>query len=244
MESYLTPKQKQILEWIEQYLGEHQTMPSRREIASGLGLSSPATIQQHIEALEKKGFLKRGETRESRALQWTSRSKKLFTAIQNHTNNHSVPRQPELPTIGMSARQSETRSSQAIPLLGSIAAGYPIEVYTDTKMVNVPLELFVSGKQATAEAKDFYVLTVKGESMIDEGIFPNDWVILKKTNTAKPGTTVAALVNGEATLKKFYKTKTGVELHPANSKFSVIHVNPEDRFEIQGTLVGVIRKFT
>ena len=82
MESTLTPKQKQILEWIEAYLQKNQTMPSRREIALGLGLSSPATIQQHIEALEKKGFLKRGETRESRALQWTARSKKLFTHLQ------------------------------------------------------------------------------------------------------------------------------------------------------------------
>ena len=79
MESFLTPKQKQLLEWIEKHLAEHQTMPSRREIALGLGLSSPATIQQHIEALEKKGYLKRGETRESRALQWTARSKKHFS---------------------------------------------------------------------------------------------------------------------------------------------------------------------
>ena len=76
--SLITPKQKQVLEWIEQHLEKEGTMPSRREIAEGLGLSSPATIQQHIEALEKKGFLKRNQPNESRALQWTAKSKKFL----------------------------------------------------------------------------------------------------------------------------------------------------------------------
>ena len=74
----MTPKQKQVLEWIEKHLDQQGTMPSRREIAEGLGLSSPATIQQHIEALEKKGFLKRNQPNESRALQWTAKSKKFL----------------------------------------------------------------------------------------------------------------------------------------------------------------------
>ncbi len=227
MESSLTPKQKQILEWIENYLQTHQTMPSRREIALGLGLSSPATIQQHIEALEKKGYLKRGETRESRALQWTARSKKLFSAIQ--ANSSPADRSPE--------------ESPGIPLMGTIAAGYPIEVYPDVRMVPVPLELFVSPKHANIGPKDVYMLSVRGDSMIDDGIFPDDWVILKRTSEAKSGETVAALLNGEATLKRFYKTKTGMELHPANPKYPVMPVEASDRFEIQGILIGIIRRF-
>ena len=209
-------------------------MPSRREIAFGVGLSSPATIQQHIEALEKKGFLKRGETRESRALQWTARSKKLFTQIQAN----SIGRSKE--GIDSASHPSEAES---IPLLGSIAAGYPIEVFPETRHVSLPLELFISPKQAALSRKDIYMLTVRGDSMIEEGIFQDDWVILRKSSAAKAGDTVAALVNGEATLKKFFKTKTGVELHPANPKYPIIPVKGEDRFEIQGILIGVIRRF-
>jgi repressor LexA len=235
MESYLTPKQKQILEWIEQYLKENQTMPSRREIANGLGLSSPATIQQHIEAIEKKGFLKRGETRESRGLQWTSRSKKLLTAISANT---TLPLSRE--------REEEESSHSSLPLLGSIAAGYPIEVFPEKRMVNIPVDLFMpKNARVKPPLSDFYVLSVRGDSMIDEGILPNDWVILRNSkHTPTSGTTVAALLNGEATLKTFVKTKTGVELHPANPKYPVIPVGAEDRFEIQGVLVGLIRKFS
>lgn len=234
-EGFLTPKQKQMLEWIHHFLGVNQTMPSRREIGLGLGLSSPATIQQHIEALEKKGFLKRGDTREVRALQWTAKSKKLFSQIEAH----SIEKSKE----GMESNSSTAVEIDSIPLLGSIAAGYPIEVYPDTKHVSVPLELFISPKQAHLSKKDVYMLTVRGDSMINEGIHPNDWVILKKATQAKPGETIAALLNGEATLKKFYKTKSGVELHPANPKYPVISISGEDRFEIQGVLIGVIRRF-
>src|ERR1035437_672978 len=81
----MTPKQKQVLEWIEKHLEKQGTMPSRREIAEGLGLSSPATIQQHIEALEKKGFLKRNQPNESRALQWTAKSKKFLASTLSKT---------------------------------------------------------------------------------------------------------------------------------------------------------------
>jgi len=234
MESYLTPKQKQILEFIEQHLNENQTMPSRREIALGLGLSSPATIQQHIEALEKKGFLKRGGMGESRSLQWTPRSKKLLTAIQATHTTLSLAKEKE---------ESESRYSE-LPLLGSIAAGYPIEVYPTQRMVNIPIDLFIpKDTRVKPPLSDFYVLTVRGDSMIDEGILPDDWVVLKNAKQASSGTTIAALLNGEATLKTLVKTKTGLELHPANPKYPIIPIGLEDRFEIQGVLVGLVRKY-
>jgi repressor LexA len=219
MESFLTPKQKQILEWIENYLREHQTMPSRREIALGLGLSSPATIQQHIEALEKKGYLKRGESRGSRALQWTARSKKLLSEIHAHQSQET-----------------------GIPLLGSIAAGYPIEVFPEAREVQIPLELFHRPGTTPKAGEEPFVLTVRGDSMIDDGIHSGDWVILRRSSVARNGETVAALLNGEATLKRFQKGREGVELHPANPKYPVIQVMPEDRLEIQGILIGLIRR--
>ncbi|MBS1958223.1 MAG: transcriptional repressor LexA [Bdellovibrionales bacterium] len=236
---FLTPKQREVLEWIQQYLNHHQTMPSRREIALGLGLSSPATIQQHIEALEEKGFLKRGETRESRALQYTAKSKKVLSSRAGLGD--AISRTSSLHSAAIDLTASLTACE--IPLLGSIAAGYPIEVYTDNKTVKVPLDLFMSTKASGVAQKDIYMLSVRGDSMIDEGILSNDLVLLRKAQAAKNGDTVAALWNGEATLKKFFRTKTGVELHPANPKYPVMKIQDEDRFEIQGILLGVIRKY-
>ena len=227
MESFLTPKQKQILEWIEDYLRTHQTMPSRREIALGLGLSSPATIQQHIEALEKKGYLKRGESGGSRALQWTARSKKLFSAIQAAPTRTS----------------EEPEGVDTVPLLGSIAAGYPIEVFPDAREIKIPLQLFATPGGPTVRKEDTFVLTVRGDSMIEDGIHPGDWVILKKASRARTGETVAALHNGEATLKRYHPTPSGIELHPANPAYPIIRISSEDRFEIQGILIGVIRRY-
>jgi len=236
MERSLTPKQKQILEWIEAYLKTHQTMPSRREIARGIGLSSPATIQQHIEALEKKGFLRRGETRESRALQWTARSKKHFSAKEAS------------PARDASTREDETGSLQeeTIPLIGTIAAGYPIETYPDPRPVRIPKEWFQGSSSGNSRfrSEDHYILSVRGDSMIEDGILPNDWVVLRRASQAKPGETVAALLNGEATLKRLQKSKTGYALLPANPKYPIIQVQEGDRFEIQGILVGLIRNYS
>jgi repressor LexA len=251
MTKLLTPKQREVLEWIQQYLQHHQTMPSRREIALGLGLSSPATIQQHIEALEQKGFLKRGETRESRALQYTAKSRRVLQekSLQVRTEFSGSQGLNAISSGNTEARSlhpaaiDESNELQDVPLLGSIAAGYPIEVFSDSKPVRLPLDLFLSTRSKGIQASELYLLTVRGDSMMDEGILPNDLVLLKKAQSARNGETVAALWNGEATLKKFYKSREGVELHPANPKYPVMKVQGEDRFEVQGILLGVIRKY-
>jgi repressor LexA len=261
----LTPKQKQVLEWIEHYLEQQGTMPSRREIADGLGLSSPATIQQHIEALEKKGFLKRNQPNESRALQWTSKSKKLFGLTSPKSN---LPQ-----SISHESRRGSD-SSFELPLLGSIAAGLPIEVYQQSKTISVPLALFLSESEIAKRAQNLYVLQVRGDSMIEDGILQDDLVILEKlteaslaSGTVKNGQTVAALLNGEATLKRFYKKNLKqeglkstdpffddsskarssstviAELHPANPNYPVIPVKSGDRFEIQGIMLGLFRRY-
>jgi len=260
----LTPKQKQVLEWIESYLEKQGTMPSRREIADGLGLSSPATIQQHIEALEKKGFLKRNQPNESRALQWTSKSKKLFSA--SATNKSTL-----LHSIANESGGGVSSSLFELPLLGSIAAGNPIEVYQQSKTIEVPLALFMSESEIAKRAPNLYVLKVRGDSMIEDGILQDDLVILEKLTQAslaagsvKNGQTVAALLNGEATLKRFYKKNLKqiakstardelfedessapviAELHPANPNYPIIPIKSDDRFEVQGVMVGLFRRY-
>lgn len=230
-------------------------MPSRREIADGLGLSSPATIQQHIEALEKKGFLKRNQPNESRALQWTAKSKKFLSQTSK-----SVP----------SPGEDSSSSLFELPLLGSIAAGYPIEVFEQEKTIAVPLTLFLPESEIHKKSSNLYVLKVRGDSMIEDGILQDDLVILEKLTEAslqagavRNGQTVAALLNGEATLKRYYKKDLKsiakgssreqlyeegqaplvAELHPANPAYPVIPVKADDRFEIQGVLVGLFRSY-
>ena len=110
----------------------------------------------------------------------------------------------------------------------------PIEVYDQHDNVEVPSEFCNNGD---------YILQVDGDSMKDDGIINGDYVIMKKIQVAKPGDTVVALVNGEATLKRYYVGSNGVELHPRNNNYSIIHVNHEDDLQIQGLVLGILRKY-
>ncbi|MBL4702384.1 MAG: hypothetical protein JKX85_14125 [Phycisphaeraceae bacterium] len=123
-----------------------------------------------------------------------------------------------------------------MPLVGTIAAGYPIEAIEDHQFLDLE-DLF-----DVRNGKDTYVLEVRGDSMIDEQIRTGDMVVIRKTNTAYNGQTVVALLDtGEATLKKFYKEKNGkIRLQPANDKYEPIIL---DDCKIQGTVVGVIRTY-
>jgi repressor LexA len=124
-------------------------------------------------------------------------------------------------------------SSTRIPMAGIIAAGSPLEPVPQSEFVDVPSAMARSGEN--------FALRVKGESMREEGILPGDLVIAHKQATARNGQTVVALVNGEATIKKYYRKADRIELHPANANMKPILVGPEDEFEIQGIVVGVIR---
>ena len=88
-----------------------------------------------------------------------------------------------------------------------------------------------------------FVLQVDGDSMVEDGILNGDYVILKKIQVARPGDTVVALINGEATLKRYYVGSNGIELHPKNNNYSIINIKPEDDLYIQGIVVGIIREY-
>ena len=121
-----------------------------------------------------------------------------------------------------------------LPLLGLIAAGCPLEVFEDTEYMDVPLQYM---------RKENYVLKVNGNSMIDDQIRNGDYIIVQKTETAVNGDMVVALVNNEATLKRYYIKKTGIELHPQNPDFDIIHVQDGDDFKINGIVLAVFRKY-
>ena len=128
----------------------------------------------------------------------------------------------------------EQRIHNRLPLLGLIAAGHPLEVFEDSEYMNVPPQYL---------KPDNYVLKVNGNSMIDDQIQDGDYVIIKKTETAKNGDTVVALVNHEATLKRYYVGDEGVELHPQNPDFDIILVKSIDDFQINGIVLAVFREY-
>ena len=120
-----------------------------------------------------------------------------------------------------------------VPMAGIVAAGNPIEPIPQTELVEVPHSMLKSEKT--------FALRVKGESMKDDGILPNDLVIIRKQETARNGQTVVALLNNEATIKKYYRKDSQIELRPANSTMAPILVRPDDEFRLEGILIGVIR---
>ena len=128
----------------------------------------------------------------------------------------------------------EDRSGHQLPLAGLITAGTPLEAIETQEMIEVPSS-FVHPLN--------YVLRVKGDSMNGENIEDGDFVIIKKTNTAASGDPIVAYVNDEATLKKYYPAQDGIELHPQNPDYNIIHVSPNDDFRIGGIVLGVIRKY-
>jgi len=128
----------------------------------------------------------------------------------------------------------EQRMNNKLPLLGLIAAGYPLEVFEDVESIEVP-SYFIHA--------DNYVLKVNGPSMENDGILDGDLVIVQRTDTACSGDTVVAYLNDEATLKQYTIIEKRIELHPKNIEFDIIKINETDDFRIGGIVLGIIRKY-
>tara|TARA_B100001029_G_C15034669_1_gene439325 strand:- start:948 stop:1553 length:606 start_codon:yes stop_codon:yes gene_type:complete len=128
----------------------------------------------------------------------------------------------------------EQNIQNRLPLLGLIAAGYPLEAFENNDYINVPLQYL---------KPDNYVLKVNGNSMIDDHIKDGDYIIVRKTEIAQNGQIVVALVNNEATLKRYYIGSKGIELHPQNTDFNIIYIKSTDNFNINGILLAVLREY-
>lgn len=133
--------------------------------------------------------------------------------------------------------QAGNEQRYEIPLLGVVAAGAPIEAVLNYETVCIPRDMMRPGRM--------FALRVRGDSMIDEQIRNNDLIILQSQQTAENGETVVALIDGsDATLKRFYSNRTQVRLEPANANYQPIIVSPPQRVQIQGVVIGVIRKYS
>ena len=206
----LTRRQKEVMDFLSQFIADHGYSPSYEEIASGLGLASLATVHKHIQALETKQYLRRSYNH-SRSLE-----------IGDRFFNEERARRPQ-----------ETPS--AIPLLGRIAAGAPVEAIANQETLHFS---DFAGQENT------FALQVRGESMIEDHICNGDFVLIEKANQARNGEIVVALVDGsEATLKRYYSEPDGqVRLQPANANMAPIYVKPEN-LQIQGRVLAIMRKY-
>jgi len=202
--TYLTERQRDVLEFIERRLNSSGVAPTLREISEAFGFASTASAQKHIALLERKGFLRR-EKHQKRGL-----------VLAHQSTN-------------------DERSEVELPLLGLVAAGSPIESVPDPEPVSVPPDLVGSGNN--------FVLKVRGESMIEDGIHDGDLVIVESRAEAADGDMVVAMVDGEVTLKRLYRQAPGsIRLQPANSEMEPILVAAEN-LTVQGIVVGLLRRY-
>jgi repressor LexA len=216
-------RKQKILDCIVRTVAERGFPPSVREIADAVGLASTSAVHHHLMALERDGLLERG-SRSSRALRLTSRGEAELEAGS---------RRPAGIGRVTPFRMPVERDVLALPVLGEIAAGQPIEAYADgAESLDVPRSL---------EARDdSYVLRVRGKSMIDDLIDDGDYVVVQPQATARDGDIVVALLEDNGvTLKRFYREQDRIRLQPANAEMEPIYATD---VQIQGKVVGVIRK--
>lgn len=207
MPAILYPRERQLLDFITQFIQRFGYAPTLKEIGDAMGIHSVATVHEHIDRLRQKGFIKK--------LDGTARG---------------------LEIVREQYRSGETESAVQLPVMGFIAAGSPLEPYTDPNYyVFVAPNMISSGKPN-------YVLQVKGTSMIDDGILDGDYVVIQYQQDAQSGDIVVALLpNGFATLKKIFFEKDRIKLMPANSQMSPIFTT---HVKIQGKVIGLIRRYS
>lgn len=203
----LTPKELKVYEYIKRFTEKKGYAPSYAEIQDAFQFKAISSVQQYLDQLVTKGYLK--------------------------------------PTVGENKRRAlevveqdtfqELEGIVSIPVEGRVAAGRLTEAVQNREYVDIPRALIKNNG-------DYFALRVKGDSMIEDCIMDGDLVIIKRTHEASNGQTVVALVENDATIKRFYKRKGRIELHPANPHYDIITLEDTSEFKILGVLSSVIRQ--
>jgi len=207
MDENLSPRQKDILEFINKKIKESGYPPSVREIAKAVNLSSSATVHSHLKKLEEKGYLKR---------------------------NQSKPRAISILTDYDKVSDSGHENMVYVPVVGRIAAGRPILAEENIEDYFPLTDDFVRGK------KEVFILRVRGDSMVNAGILDRDYIVVRKQESAINGEIIVALIDNEATVKRFFKTDKKIKLMPENDYMDPIIL---DDVKIIGKVIGVIREY-
>jgi repressor LexA len=211
----LTDRQKEILAFILRTSEERGYPPTIREIGEEMDIRSTNGVNDHLKALERKGYVTRGE-QQSRSLVPTKRARLVLGVSKNRDS-----------------------SMIDVPLLGKVAAGAPL-LATENVEDSVRIDSFLLG----GNGKEVFALRVKGQSMIEDGIHDGDFLFVRKTPSAHPGDIVVALIEDEATVKRYYPEADRIRLQPANKDMLPIYVSRAQfkQTMILGKVVGVYRK--
>ena len=229
----LTRKQHELIRFIQQRLEESGVSPSFEEMKEALDLKSKSGVHRLISALEERGFIRRLPNR-ARALE-------VLRQPDDVSNKVVAARSPANSGSALSAL-ARTPSPAApandvieIPLHGRIAAGVPIEALEGQSMLPVPAALLGAGEH--------YALEVSGDSMVDAGILDGDYALIRRTDTARDGEIVVALVRGEEATLKYLRREDGmVRLDPANAAYEPQVYRPGE-VQVQGKLAGLLRRY-
>lgn len=215
----LTDRQQRVLQFIEMQIKKHGYPPTIREIGKHLGIKSTNGVNDHLNALERKGYVKRQEHK--------SRTLALVQPAQTVKKLHLV--------------ELEDDDIIEVPLLGKVAAGAPMFA-EENREDTVKISSFFLGRGQRQEK--VFALRVVGESMIDDGIFDGDFLFVKKQPSARAGEIVVAMIEGEATVKRFFPEGDRIRFQPANARMEPIFVSKSDfrQTDILGVVVGVYRK--
>ena len=211
----LTERQREILAFIVKETESRGFPPTIREIGEEMDIRSTNGVNDHLKALERKGYVSRGE-QQSRSLVATKRARLL---------------------LGLGAKKES--GMVEVPLLGKVAAGAPLLAQEHVED-SVRIDSFLLGGQG----REVFALRVKGNSMIEDGIFDGDYLFVRKTPQAQPGDIVVALIEDEATVKRYYPEGDRIRFQPANATMQPIYVSKAEfrSTMILGQVVGVYRK--
>ena len=231
----LTPKEKRVLEFIESHILSSGVSPSYQEIKDHFGLASFNSVQNYLKQLTNKGYIE-NPVGQKRAIQILHSA----SSVQDSLHLKSVSTKTGSPRSQLLQARDEILS---LPLLGKVAAGQPIEALKHDEFIDVPPSMVKNPGKS-------FALKVQGDSMIEDGIFDEDIILIQKQDSASNGDIIVATVENEATVKRFYvrpRPESGsnekmVELRPSNSTMKSMWYSPDD-VSIRGIVVGLIRKF-
>jgi repressor LexA len=229
MAEALTQRQREILEFISASIVERGFPPTLREIGEHFNIRSTNGVNDHLKALEKKGHLRR-EDLKSRAMRPILPDGNGELVAFEGGRHRMATGTGDVPLVDEDLME--------IPILGKVAAGLPllaVEEATDTVRID---KVLVGGH------REVFGLRIVGESMIEDGILDGDYVFVKKTPTAAAGDIVVAMIEGEATVKRYYPEGDRIRFQPANANMSPIIVRKADfkSVDIIGIVVGIYRK--
>jgi repressor LexA len=233
----LTRKQFELLRFIHERLKEQGVPPSFDEMKDALDLRSKSGIHRLITALEERGFIRRLPNR-ARAIEVIKLPESVAHGIGPAARSRGFTPSVIEGNLGRVRTASDDEGGRpvAVPVMGRIAAGTPIEaIQTRSHTINMPPDLLTTG--------DHFALEVRGDSMIEAGILDGDMALIKRTDAADTGDIVVALIDDEeATLKRFRRRGASIALEPANTSYEV-RILPPSRVRIQGKLVGLFRRY-